>query len=170
MRPILRIENTLPWKALVWLQKVILIFVGTSSALLVTFNVLCRYIFKIDIFAIEELVTITTVWMYFIGSSYASYEDNHIVADLVSPMLKKTIYKKMLKIFVGLCNFVVLGFFLKWAYAYIAWSWNIWPRTPGLRIPLMCSQIPILIGMILMAVYSVFHFVLIFIKKEEGAD
>ena len=167
MRPTLWVEKTFLWKALIWFQKAVLIIMGASSAMLVTVNVLGRYLFHVDVFAIEELVTIATVWMYFIGASYASYEENHIVADLIGPMMKKPLSKKLLKIFVGLCNFLVLGFFLKWTYRWIVWSWKIWPKTTGLHIPLMCSQIAILVGMVLMAIYAVFHFVLIFKDNEK---
>lgn len=162
-----KIERSFIWRLMLWFQKAVLVVTGAGSALLVTYNVIARFFLKTDVFAIEELITVATVWMYFMGSSYASHEKNQIVADLISPMLKTKTAKKINAGIVGVLNVFVLGYFTYHTWDYIAWSWKIWPKTSGLHIPLMASQFPILLGIVFMLIYELFYFVLLFLPEPD---
>ena len=161
------IEKTAVWKALLSAERIILIATGAFSALLVTFNVLCRYIFKVDVFANEEIITLVTLWMYFIGAGYCSATEGHIKADLIAPAIKSGRGKKIVKIFVNAVTVIVEGFFTCYGYNYLLWCIGRNGRTPGLGIPMVASQMTLFIGIALMFIYTLVRLAGYIMTPEE---
>ena len=153
------IENTGFWRALVLAQKSILIGVCAFSALLVTVNVLCRYIIKIDVFALDEIIKLVTMWMYFIGAGFCSHVEGHINANLIGPMLKSGKIKKALKLFTEVLTLFALTFFLRLGWQYTLWALKMNGKTPGLGIPLFASQVTLFVGIALMFMYTLVRFI-----------
>ena len=149
------IEKTAVWRGLVGLQKVILVALGAFSALLVTGNVLSRWILKIDIFANEEIITLATLWLYFIGAAYCSAVEGHIKADLLGHMVKSGVGKKIVKLVVEAITVFVGCFFTYYGYNYLVWCIERNGHTPGLNIPMVASQITLFIGITLMLIYTI---------------
>ena len=154
-RHILPFEKTALWLGIIRLHKILLIAAGAFSALLVTVNVICRYLIKVDVFAIDEIIKLVTMWMYFIGAGYCSQCENHIVADLLGPTLKSGRSKKILKLCTEAITVFVECFFTVWGFQYVVWCIQMNGKTPGLGIPMITSQITTFIGIFMMLVYTV---------------
>lgn len=150
----LSFERTALWNGIIQLQKILLVATGAFSALLVTINVICRYVIKVDVFAIDEIIKLVTMWMYFVGAGYCSQCENHIVADLLSPMLKSGKAKKTLKLITEIITVTVQCFFVVWGFQYVVWCIERGGRTPGLKIPMIASQITTFVGIFMMLVYT----------------
>ncbi|PKL01653.1 MAG: hypothetical protein CVV55_08465, partial [Synergistetes bacterium HGW-Synergistetes-2] len=72
------VRSSLVWKFLLKLQKALLVLSSCFVVLIMCVAVLLRYVFKTDLFGIEEIVVIAAFWLYFIGSSYGVYDKSHV--------------------------------------------------------------------------------------------
>jgi TRAP-type C4-dicarboxylate transport system permease small subunit len=66
-------------------QSFIVQFTCIGLLALLGIAILSRNILRFDLVkGTEELLSLMSAWLYFIGGSIASYEDSHISADLIS--------------------------------------------------------------------------------------
>ena len=154
-----QIEDYFLWKALVFLIRVLLIVTSVAAVLTIVLSVTMRYIFKSNLFGIEELITLTAMWLYFIGGLHGSYEDSHINADVLTTFINSVKLKYALRILVtGICLACSIVFAI-WGIQYFLWSVRIGGYSVSLRIPMILSRIPLSICFLLMVVYNIYHFV-----------
>src|SRR5659263_290848 len=145
------------WNGLLCLQRWIMIVTSIFMVVIVFASVVIRYIFKSDLYGIEEIVTMVAFWLYFIGSSYGSYEKTQISADLITNCLKKEKHKQLLNIIKLIISLVILTIVLFWAFQFILFSIKMDPRSAIYRFPMIVPQSSILIGFILMTFYTIVY-------------
>ncbi len=145
------------WKGLVRLQEVLLVLTSVFVVLIMCAEVVLRYIFHSDLFGIEEIVVIAAFWLYFMGSSYGVYEKSHVKADIIPQMLSPRM-QALLSLIVRFTMAVLCVVFSWWAVDMVLYSIEWMPRTTGLRIPIFISQTSVLVGYVLMSLYSVVYF------------
>ena len=150
-------------------MRTIMCVCGSISSLLIISGAFMRYILKKDFFGMDELVMLSAFWLYFIGSSYASWEDSHISADLLSSFLKNKKALKILAIIKYSLSAVISAITSFWCLQTVLWNMSKMPKTPVFQIPTIASQIPILISFIMMTIYLIMHLV-IAIKKDYGEE
>lgn len=131
----------------------ILIIIGLSLA------VLLRYVLKIDLFGLEELLIIPIFFLYFFGAAYGSYENSHITADIMDTYVKNQTILKWLRIFTTFVSLAASSVFSFWAFQYFLWSVNKLEKTPGWHIPLFIPHGIVLIGFLLMSFYFLVHLI-----------
>ena len=110
-----RIQKTRAWDALLKLQRLL----AAISTIIVVFElgivVVCRYIFEINVLGYDEIILIGAYWMYFIGSSYATWEESHVSADVLAIFVserarqKLSLFSKAVQVAVGI-PMVILSF------------------------------------------------------------
>lgn len=171
---ILKFRDTFFWKILLKIQETILIVCTIACVLILCAEVVLRYVFQSDLFGYEEILVIFSMWMYFLGASYAMYQKTHINADMVSLFLQKR--QKALsyvKILVSLITTIIAIVLVAWASKFFVWAITKNGTSTSLRIPLLYSQSALLIGYILIAFYSLFYTiedtVLLFLKRKHAA-
>ncbi len=168
-----RVRSSLIWKLLLNLQKTLLVLSSCFVVLIMCVAVVLRYVFKSDLFGIEEIVVIAAFWLYFMGSSYGVYEKSHVKADIVPQMLPPRA-RAFLSVLVNLTIASLCILYTVWAVDMIRYSFIWMPRTTGLRIPIFISQTSVLVGYALMSLYAVVYFfedLFAFISmKREGAS
>ncbi|SKC81496.1 TRAP transporter small permease [Maledivibacter halophilus] len=155
------------WKGLLLLQRWILTITSILAVLIIVTSVVMRYVFKSDLFGIEEILIIVAFWLYFIGGVHGSYERSHIKADLLSIYIKNERAKLILSFvetFITCIVAIVLSF---WGYKYFIWGIEMGAKSPGWKIPLVISQSPIFFGFVLMTFYFIYHLIIDF-KKMKG--
>jgi len=152
-----KIKNSPLWRGLIRFQQVLMVLTSVFVVLIMCFEVLLRYVFKSDLFGIEEIVVIAAFWLYLIGSSYGVYDKSHVKADII-PQLLPLKAQAFLSVLVRLTMTVLCVVFSWWAVDMILYSIEWMPRTTGLRIPIFISQVSILVGYILMSFYSLVYF------------
>ena len=152
-----KIKNSPLWRSLIRFQQVLMVLTSVFVVLIMCFEVLLRYVFKSDLFGIEEIVVIAAFWLYLIGSSYGVYDKSHVKADII-PQLLPLKAQAFLSVLVRLTTTVLCVVFSWWAVDMVLYSIEWMPRTTGLRIPIFISQISILVGYILMSFYSLVYF------------
>ena len=77
-----KIEKSKLWNAFLSIERILLKICCFLVFVVLIISVFMRYVFKSDLYGIEEFVAILAMWMYMLSASYASYEDSHIKADI----------------------------------------------------------------------------------------
>ena len=154
-------------KMLLKIERFILMVVPILVMLLLVTSVVMRYIFKMDLFGIEELMAIVAMWMYMIGAAYASYENSHIRADILETFIQNPKTKALFKIIENIIVLIVLVPFVYWGLQYASWNIASGNKTAFWKLPMLLSQIPITIGLILMLIYTIIHLIKITRRYRE---
>lgn len=129
----------------------ILIVIGLSL------TVVFRYILKMDLFGMEDLLIIPVFCLYFFGATYGSYENSHISADILDTYVKNEKILLIIRTFTNIISIVASGIFSFWAFQYFLWSYDKMESTSGWHIPLFIPHGIVMIGFILMTMYMLIH-------------
>lgn len=133
--------------------------VGLLLPAMITVGVIFRYILKTDLYAIEEFEVFLAIWFYFMGSAYASYKKQQITADILQAMVKSFATRKLVAIIASLIMVLVSIAFCYYSFDMMAYSWDKQPRTAVWKLPLVWEYFAVLLGFIIMTVYSIRDFV-----------
>ncbi len=150
-------KKSLVWQFLVKIQQWLMIISSIFVVLIMCVVVVLRYIFRSDLYGIEEIVIIAAFWLYFIGSSYGVYEKSHVKADIIPQMMSKKA-QALLSVIISFTVASLCILFTYWSTDMISHCLKYMPRTTGLRIPVVIAQFSIFVGYFLMSIYSVIYF------------
>lgn len=147
------------WDALLKFQRTILIVCSLMIVIGITLGAVLRYVFKTDLYGMEEIIVIFAFWLYFMGGSYGSYEKSHITAELVSvyvtnPKIRSIVMMISSLITTGLCymaTYYALGFF--------SWSLIKGGTSTVWQIPMYIPQSAVFLSFILMSFYFTIHLI-----------
>lgn len=117
-------------------------------------QVILRYVLGTTILGLNELILIPTIWMYFIGASYASAEGTHISADILQVYLRSNRAKLVVRTIVSTISLAVGLILSWWACLYIQHSLDRPGTTPVFGLPLIIVQVAVIVGFILMTFYT----------------
>ena len=117
-------------------------------------QVILRYVLGTTILGLNELILIPTIWMYFIGASYASAEGTHISADVLQVYLRSNRIKQVVRTIVSAISLAVGLILSWWACLYIQHSLDRPGATPVFGLPLIIVQMAVIVGFILMSFYT----------------
>ena len=106
---------------------------------------------------LEESILYPTLWLYILGAVNASREDTHIRANVPEIFLKTRRQHTILAIVGELISLVVGLWLLYWAWDFTSYAWRVWKESPTLYIPTFYSDVALMIGIILMMIYTVVH-------------
>lgn len=157
LQQVFRTVSNLIWNSLLIFQRGVLVSCSLFVITLMTLVVILRYIFKTDLYGIEELVVIAAFWLYFIGASYGSYEKTHITADILTIYLKKDRVKALINIIALVISAGVALVFAYWAFGLLIWGLVMKGKSPAWGIPMYIPQSSILVGFALMSFYFLAH-------------
>lgn len=160
-------EGNIVWRAIHKGLSAFITFDLIITTALVFFIVIMRYVFRMNLYGADELITVFAMWLYFCGAIYGSYEESHIKGDLLTMMFTKKIHYKIHQIYVYLFCLVVLGIWCYWGINYAQTILGSTRCTTGLKIPFWINQLPIIVGLWGMFLYSLYHFIRNIFKKVE---
>ena len=122
-------------------------------------QVITRYVLQIPVMGLEETMAYPTVWLYLLGAVNASRENTHIRANVLEIALKTPRQHTILAIVGEVISLVVGGWLLVWAWDFTRYSWRVWRESPTLYIPTFYADIALVLGIFLMMLYTVSHFI-----------
>jgi len=146
------------WDGLLILQRNILFYFSIIIAFSITLGAILRYLFKTNLYGMEEIVAIFAFWLYFVGGAYGAYEDSHIKADVVSSFVSNKKIKRLLLAFSAgvTAIYCFIGIYLAWGM--VSFSFLRGTQTAVWRVPLWIPQGSVFFGFIMMALYFSIHF------------
>lgn len=139
------------------IYQVFLFASGAAIVLAMLATVLMRYVFQTDLFGMEEIILVVAIWFYFLGGANGSMEDSQISADIVTVFIKSDKIKRGLRIVTRLIEITALVFFIVMTVRLLVTNFIRFPTTQGLKIPYVVPQMGILVGFVLMLLYSLGH-------------
>lgn len=130
---------------------------GMIILLAMVATVVLRYVLKLNLFGMDEIILCFVFWFYFFGGVNGSREDSQIRADVVSLMIKSDRARWALRIVTRTIEVVVLGFLVYLSTSLFITNCQRMPATQGLKIPFIVPQSAIVIGFFLMLMYDIGH-------------
>ncbi|MGK0465433.1 TRAP transporter small permease [Clostridium sp.] len=134
-------------------QKILMVLIF-ALPLLVTVQVILRYVLHLPLMGIEELMLFPTIWLYMLGGSNASRERNHIECGILSLYIKKEKSIAIFKVIKTSVAFIVSVWLTYWAWWYFAYSLKMWKISDLLHIPMFFGESALFIGLFLMTMYA----------------
>jgi TRAP-type transport system small permease protein len=120
-------------------------------------QVITRYVLEVPVMGLEESLLYPTLWLYVLGAVNASRENTHIRANVLEIFLSTERQAVVLAIISELLS-IIVGFWLTyWAWDFTKYSWRVWKESPTLYIPTFYVDVALVIGLVLMMVYTAVH-------------
>jgi len=141
------------WHTLVNAQKGFLIASSCFLILLLTGEVIMRYLIHYPGMEVEEIATLVAFWLYFIGASYGTYDRSHIKVEIFHLILKNPRKLAIAKTSATLIALALSGLMVYWGFHYFLWGITKGERSRVLLLPMVFSQTSIFFGGILMFLY-----------------
>jgi TRAP-type C4-dicarboxylate transport system permease small subunit len=141
------------WRGLVHVQRGILVASATFLIVLLTAEVIMRYVIHYPGMEVEEIATLLAFWLYFMGAAYGTYDRSHIKADVTYLMFKDPKKLAIAKVSAVAITLVLTGIMVSWGYNYFVWGITQGERSRILFMPMVLSQSSIFFGAILMFLY-----------------
>ena len=163
-----KIENSFLFRLLVKSEVAVMLITCILAGGIVFVGVMLRYVFKSNFFGQEEVLCIVAMWLYWIGGVYGTYENSHIKGDLLSSLFKSPKAKKAIELIILIISFGTILVFCVWGWEYMAFNFKFKAVSTGLKLPMWWSHLPLLVGFIMMELYTVFHFFRILLDKDFG--
>lgn len=153
-----RICGSAPANALKWGYQTLLALSGVIILLAMVAMVLLRYVLKINLFGMDEIILCFVFWFYFFGAVNGSREDSQVRADVTAVFLKNPRTQWALRLFTRAIEIVVTVFLIGMSFWLLAINFERMPATQGLKIPYLVPQFAIAVGFVLMLIYNIGHF------------
>lgn len=153
------VESFAPWRWLHTFFKIATIAFMMATVGAITFIVAMRYVFKTNLYGMDEILVIVAMWLYFMGGIYGTYEESHIQGDLLNLAWTKRWQYKAHKIYIYLVCVFLMALWSYWGVKYFNNCIGSARRNTATKFPFWVNQIPIPIGMWGMLFYSVYHLI-----------
>ena len=122
-------------------------------------QVVTRYVFKIPVMGLEEVLIYFALWLYVLGSVNASREDTQITANVLDVFLKTERSKLTIRVIGDVLGLVVALWLTWWAWDYFLYALRVWKLSPTRYIPTFYAECSLFIGLALMTTYGSVHFI-----------
>lgn len=142
-------KNNILDKAVIVLMLLSALFVVAAVAA----GAVARYVFRKDIYGIEELTTIAAFWMYFMGAIYATKTRQQISAEMLSAFTSRPVILYCGALLQRLVTFALCLVFTWWGWVFFHWSLMNGGKTNLWQIPVIVGQSSVFIGFVGMLAY-----------------
>lgn len=122
-------------------------------------QVITRYVLEIPVMGLEESLLYPTMWLYMLGAVNASRENTHIKANVLDIFLKTDRQRAILAVIAETCSLVIGCWLTYWAWDFMKYSQRVWKESPTLYIPTFYVDVALILGMVLMMVYTFIHLI-----------
>lgn len=135
---------------------------------LIVIQVVLRYVFRAPLFGIEELMLFPIIWLYMIGGANASRTRSHIDCGILTLYIHEgTKGRAVFNVVRSLISIVVSLWLTYWAYWYFMYSLKTWKLSPLLKFPMFFAESAVLVGLVLMTIYTGAELVDVFKASRE---
>lgn len=148
------------WKSLLEAQQAILITCVTVLTLSIIISIIMRYAVKQPVLGITEIAITSALWLYLIGAAWGSKEKSHVYAGVMETLLKTKPYA--LKVFNTIIDVFILAvscYAAILACQFVLWDISSGRRTDYFLFSRAYMDGSLLVGFVLMVVYSLIHVV-----------
>lgn len=142
---------------LVRFQKAFLFYLFALLVLAMLLELLVRFFLKQSIFGLSDFIGFTSVWLYAIGASFASYERSHIKAEFINVFVKSLRVRNLARFSSAVISAGMAAVFTKWSWDLCVYSVSIGEVTQAYPVPKVIFQSSFFFGGILMVIYFIWE-------------
>ena len=142
---------------MVRLQKIFLFYLFALLVLAMLVELLVRFFLKQSIFGLSDFIGFTSVWLYAIGASFASYERSHIKAEFINVFVRSNRTRNLARFFSAVVSAGMAAVFTKWSWDLCVYSVSIGEVTQAYPVPKVIFQSSFFFGGILMVIYFIWE-------------
>ncbi len=142
------------YKSIITVQRFICYICATALPIIITYQVILRYVLKAPLMGIEELLTFFIIWLYMLGGSVASERRSHIECGILTLYIKKEKTMKIFKIFKAFFSLIICAWLTRWAFWYLLYSLKLWKTSDILNIPMFFGESSMFIGLLFMLLFA----------------
>jgi len=153
--PILRTA----YRVIISVQRFVCYTCAIALPLIITYQVILRYVLKAPLMGIEELMTFFIIWLYILGGSVASEQRCHIECGILTLYIKKEKTMKIFKCFKALFSLIVCTWLARWAFWYFMYSFKLWKTSDILNIPMFFGESAMFIGLAFMLFFALLELI-----------
>lgn len=146
----------------------IMMICGCFVVLAVAGGAIMRYLFRKDIYGIEELTTIAAFWMYFAGAVYATKTRKQISAEMFSMITKNPVALYVSVLLQRAVTLALCLIYSWWGFEFLHWSVTDGGKTNLWQIPIFVGQAAVFFGLIGMLAYFLRDLVMILRTKPSA--
>lgn len=161
------------YRVIISVQRFVCYVCAMALPLIITYQVILRYVLKAPLMGIEELMTFFIIWLYILGGSVASEQRCHIECGILTLYIKREKTMKVFKCFKALFSLIVCSWLTRWAFWYFTYSFKLWKTSDILNIPMFFGESAMFIGlafMLFFALLELIDYIRDLVKfLEEGA-
>ncbi len=142
------------YRVMVVIQRIIGYICAIALPLIIVYQVILRYILKIPLMGVEELMTFFIIWLYMMGGAVASEKRSHIECGILTLYIKKEKSMKIFNCIKGILSIVICAWLTYWAFWFFKYSFNLWKTSDILHIPMFIGESSMFIGLIFMMFFT----------------
>lgn len=154
-------------QVMVKLQRAFLYYITLSLALAMLTDMASRFFFNQSVFGLSDFVGYASVWLYAIGSSFATYENSHIKAEFINGMVRSHRARHIFRLIAASVSTLMSAIFTKWSYDLCVYSIEIQEKTQAYPVPKVIFQASFFVGGILMTIYFIWEIIDCLISLKE---
>lgn len=140
-------------------QKTLAVAICLIVPVIIVTQVFMRYVLKVPLMGIEELLTFFIIWLYMLGGAVASKERTHISCGILTLYMKKPLTIKIFNICKAAFGCLCGAWIARWGWWYITYSFGLWKVSDLLHIPMVLGEGAVFVGFALMLLFSVVELV-----------
>ena len=135
-------------------QKTLSVIICLIVPVIIVVQVFMRYVLKVPLMGIEELLIFFIIWLYMLGGAVASRERTHISCGILTLYMKKPLTIKIFEVCKALFGVICGAWICRWGWWYFTYSLNLWKVSDLLHIPMFIGEGAVFIGFALMLIFS----------------
>jgi len=136
------------------IQSTINVFLLGFLLVVIAVQIVLRYVFKISLIQIEEILIFPIIWLYLLGGASASLENKHIECGMLESFIVRADSFQLTVIAKSLISVAVCFALSYYCFGLFSYSLMTWKTTGILGIPYFWAESSLFICTILMAIYS----------------
>ncbi len=128
-------------------------------------QIIMRNFFSTGSVILEELARLCLISLVFMMIPILFIDKQHIIVDILIARVSVKL-RRIMELIVYFLSSALMVFLLVAISQVMERNWNV--RTPAIRMPNIVFYIPIVLGLVFSLGACMYHFVMIFARKEEG--
>ena len=135
-------------------SRIVTYICAIALPLIISYQVVLRYVLKSPLMGIEELMTFFIIWLYMMGGAVASEQRSHISCGVLTLYIHRNKTMAIFNCFRDLASMIICCWLTYWAYWFFSYSFKLWKTSDILHIPMFFGESAMFIGLVFMLFFG----------------
>lgn len=125
-----------------------------AVTILMVTEIVARHLFEHAFRGLPEIYLLLVMWLYMLGASLASANRSHLRIGILDQFITSNRSRQIYDLMLAAITFIIMLFFIRWAWGLVAWGIKRPQTTPILYLPWLTSMLSIFVASILITLYG----------------